>query len=68
MADGYRDYGHPTGARTVMDAETRRAKILTLLFLFFLVMTALSLHALLDTPGSAPPPPPAAETAASAAG
>jgi hypothetical protein len=51
-----------------MDAETRRAKILTLLFLFFLVMTALSLRALLDTPGSAPPPPPAAETAASAAG
>ena len=50
-----------------MDADTRRAKTLTLLFLFFLVMTAWSLHALLlDSPTSAPPPaPPATETAAS---
>jgi hypothetical protein len=45
-------------------AESRRANILALLFLFFLALTVMCLRGLLETPSSAPAPgPPAVEVA-----
>jgi hypothetical protein len=45
-------------------AESRRANVLALLFLFFLVLTVWCLRAILEPPGSAPAPPPVEVAAA----